>query len=361
MDDRTAVGPSVDERTAVAALASLPGLGPAALGRLLALGRPAHVWSRLVSGDATTLAAAGREKPPEPHHAELARRRLDACKATVLLPGDSSWPCRLEDDPDPPAALFASGPVPDGPSVALVGTRRCSAYGRRVATMLGADLAAAGVVVVSGVATGIDATAQRAALDSAHAPVIGVVGSGLDVVYPPGNRRLWNDLAERGTLLSECAPGAQPLPWRFPLRNRIIAALADVVVVVESGAAGGSMHTVEAAQERDRPVMAVPGPITSPSSAGTNRLLADGCAPVCDVDDVLVALGLWRAGRGPVEVVEVPSADADLLDDMGWDPVTVDELVLRGNRNLGEVTAGLARLATAGRIRDAGGWWERVR
>ena len=357
-------GTSIDDRAAVVALASLPGMGPARLQRLLDMGGAAGAWRRLVAGDRAALAAAGRSRPPEPGHADAAWRRCQASGATVLAPGDDLWPRRLLGDPEPPALLFATGAIPDVPTVAVVGTRRCSGYGHRVATMLGAGLAAAGVGVVSGVAIGIDAAAQRAALEAGGSAVIGVVGSGLDVVYPPRNRALWHDLAARGVLMSEAPPGARPLPWRFPARNRIIAALADVVVVVESGAAGGSMHTVEAAQQRGRPVMAVPGPITAAASAGTNRLLAEGCAPVCDVEDVLVAVGLERAGAGsgyPGAIDDLDAGTRRLLDDMGWEPASVDELVLRSGRALVEVTSDLAKLATKGVVRDVGGWWERVR
>lgn len=355
---------SGDDRVAVVALASLPGMGPARLRRLMDIDGPAGAWRRLLAGDRNALAAAGCARPPEEGHAESAWRRCQASGVTVLAPGDDLWPRRLLADPEPPAVLFTTGPVPDGPAVAVVGTRRCSGYGRRVAGLLGAGLAAAGVGVVSGVATGIDAAAQRAALDAGGAAVTGVVGSGLDVVYPARNRALWSDLAARGVLVSEAPPGARPLPWRFPARNRIIAALADVVVVVESGAAGGSMHTVEAAQQRGRPVMAVPGPITAATSAGTNRLLAEGCAPVCDLEDVLVAVGLERASAGagdPAAAEPVDGGARRLLEDLGWEPASVDELVLRSGLALAEVTGGLATLATRGVVRDVGGWWERVR
>src|SRR5205823_12975808 len=133
------------------------------------------------------------------------------------------------------------------------------------------------------------------------APVVGVVGCGLDVIYPPRHRQLWRQVAERGALLGEAPLGARPEPWRFPARNRILAALADAVVVVESHAAGGSNHTVAAAIDRSVPVLAVPGPVTSPASQGTNRLLAEGCHPATSADDVLVAIGLTtcrRPGQG---------------------------------------------------------------
>src|SRR5262249_15322114 len=149
----------------------------------------------------------------------------------------------------------------DRPRVGLVGTRRCTPTGKSVARQLGRELAACGVAVVSGLAIGIDGCAHQGALAARAAPPVGVVGSRLDVVYPKSHRRLWDDVAAAGVLLSEAPLGAPPEPWRFPARNRILAALSDVVVVVESHAAGGSMHTVRAAVDRGIPVMAVPGSV----------------------------------------------------------------------------------------------------
>lgn len=347
---------------AVAALASLPGVGPARLRTLVDLDEPLEVWNGIVAGNAALLVAAGLATAPAPIDLVELEERYRRADVEIWLPGDERWPPALADDPDPPCVLFATAPVPAGPTVAVVGTRRCSGYGRRVAAGLGRELAEAGVTVVSGVAAGIDGAAQRAAFDTGMATVVGVVGSGLDVVYPRRNTRLWNDLAASGVLLGETPLGATPLPWRFPARNRIIAALADVVVVVESRAAGGSLHTVDAAQDRDRPVMAVPGPITTRSSEGTNRLLADGCAPVCDVDDVLVALGLSgrRSGETAADRVD-DAADRAMLDALGWEPASTDEIVLRSGRSLAEVAAHLADLAARGVVEGSAGWWERVR
>ena len=211
---------------------------------------------------------------------------------------------------------------------------------------LGSGLAAAGVTVVSGLALGIDGAAHRGALAADGAPVVGVVGSGLDIVYPRGNRDLWDAVADAGTLLSEAPLGAEPEGWRFPARNRLLAALADVVVVVESKRAGGSMHTVEEAIRREVTVMAVPGSVRNPAAAGTNLLLSEGCAPACSTEDVLVALGLATAGmardgvlRGLPDVRHPPGVRIDagsldplqqrLLELLDDGPVSLDMLVLR--------------------------------
>jgi len=351
---------SPDDRAALLAMASIASFGPKRLQAALALGPPARTWARLVARHVPTMRRCGLDRPvPVDVDPEQIRSRHTALGVDVIVPGDPDWPAALEEDPDPPVLLLTSAPLPTGPAVAVVGTRRCTGYGRAVAARLGAELAEAGVVVVSGLAAGIDAAAQRAAYDTGTAPVVGVIGSGPDVIYPRRNERLWRDLAAGGVLVGETPAGGQPLKWRFPARNRIIAALSDIVVVVESRTAGGSMHTVDAAQERARPVMAVPGPITSPASAGTNRLLAEGCAPVCDTDDVLVALGLAAAERFRC-AVQLDPADAQLLDALGWEPSTVDEVVQRSGLGLAEVSRRLAELSVRGAVRDSGGWWERV-
>src|SRR5436305_14964730 len=269
-----------------AALADLPRIGPVRLREVLARWTPEEAW-----------AATGDRRVDV---AEQWHRYRDA-GVTVHVLGHDAYPIVLADDPEAPAVLFSVGDLAalDGPRVAIIGSRRCTRYGRDVAFDLGRDLARAGVRVVSGLALGIDGAAHLGVLaagDGAASPVA-VVGSGLDVVYPRAHARLWSQVADAGVVLSEAPLGARPEPWRFPARNRILAALADVVVVVESRAKGGSFHTVQAADQRGVPVMAVPGPVRSPASEYTNELLVSGSPPARDVDDVLVALDL--VGRGP--------------------------------------------------------------
>ena len=174
------------------------------------------------------------------------------------------------------------------------------------------------------------------------------------------------DIAQRGTLLSEYPLGTPALRWRFPARNRIVAALCDVLVVVESAESGGSLYTVDAAAERGRPVMAVPGPITSDVSMGTNRLLAEGCPPVCDVGDILLALGwseLESAPSGALLELPMPESPLDrtVLDELGPASRTADELVLRTGAGLAEVAVSLGRLELSGWAAETAGWWERTR
>lgn len=283
----------------------------------------------------------------------------------MLRPDDRWWPPQLVEDPSPPEMLYVTGDasVLDRPRVAIIGTRRCSAAGRQTARELGNELADAGVCVVSGLAYGIDAAAHTGALQGA-APPVAVVGTGLDVLYPAQNAELWRSVAAKGAVLSEYPLGTPPERWRFPARNRIIAALADVVVVVESHAAGGSLHTVEAALERGRAVMAVPGSVRSPASAGTNALLAAGSPPARDATDVLVALGLdaevWRRGRPSIP--ELPDGDAGrVLEAIGFEPSTLEQIADRLDAPLGPVAVHLLALESEGWVTQQAGWYERVR
>jgi DNA processing protein len=278
--------------------------------------------------------------------------------------GSAAYPAVLAADVEPPGVLFLRGDpgVVCGPRVAIVGTRRCTTYGADVAFDLGHDLAAAGVAVVSGLALGIDGAAHAGALASDGAPPIAVVGSGLDVVYPRRHRALWNEVERRGVVLSEAPLGALPERWRFPARNRLLAALADVVVVVESHEAGGSLLTVTEAQRRDRTVMAVPGPVRSSASAGTNRLLADGCAPACDASDVLLALGLSPALARSARDDREPPEDGDraVLDALGWQPASFDQLLERTGLGLGALSLALSRLEAGGWLARRSTWYEQA-
>jgi DNA processing protein len=223
---------------------------------------------------------------------------LSASGTAVLRRGEGGYPARLVDDRAAPEVLFARGSVDqlDGPCVSIVGTRSSTYYGTSVAAELGAGLSGAGVVVISGLAAGIDAACHEGALAPDGSMPVAVVGGGVDVVYPASSGRLWARLEAAGGILSEAAPGSPPEGWRFPLRNRLIAALAHVVVVVESHQGGGALHTVAAADERGVTVLAVPGSVRSPASDGTNSLIADGCGVARDTADVLAAVELACAG-----------------------------------------------------------------
>jgi DNA processing protein len=295
--------------------------------------------------------------------ASVWQRHIDAGVGVAAL-GSSAYPAPLIDDIDPPGVVFTRGDpsVICGPRAAIVGTRGASRYGLDFAYELGRELAGAGVAIVSGLALGIDAAAHAGALAAETAPPIAVVGSGLDVVYPRRNLSLWREVERRGVLLGEAPLGCAPERWRFPARNRIIAAIADVVVVVESRDTGGSMHTVTEAQRRGRTVFAAPGSVRSATSSGTNGLLRDGAQVVCDAGDVLVALGLSSALRRSVhDARPSPSPeDAALLDAVGWAPVSLAGLAERMQISLGQLSLGLHRLCAQGWLVERSGWFERV-
>ncbi len=356
-----------------ALIASLPRAGSRRIHRLLDGRDPQEVWERVRRG-AIDGEVADRELRAvwRAHAAGLdiaaLEDRLHELDAWVTTPRHADHPGRLRDDVDPAPVLFRRGRVLDctAPAAAIVGTRRCTPTGRSVAVELGAGLAAAGVTVVSGLALGVDGAAHRGALSAAGAPVAGVVGSGLDLVYPRGNRDLWESVAQAGTLLTEAPLGAEPEGWRFPARNRLLAGLSDVVVVVESKRAGGSMHTVEEALRRGVTVMAVPGSVRNPAAAGTNFLLSEGCAPACATEDVLVALGLATAGRVVAGALDAASPRLDplqqrVLDALDDGPVSLDRLVLRSGVTAAEVLVASEQLESQGLLAREGGRVMRAR
>lgn len=385
---------SDEVRAHALALAALPGANRSRLAKVLAAagGDPVRAWRALAGPPTLDLDVGSRLGPQAGRLLDRWRavaattdvdagyRRARAMGIGLWLAGDEGYPPALVDDPEPPPILFhvggdraagAVGALGAGAgartrraAVAIVGTRRATAYGLDVARDLGRDLADAGVTVVSGLALGIDGAAHEGALvaGAAGAPPVGVVGSGLDVVYPRRHRQLWRRVADAGVVLSEAPPGALPEPWRFPQRNRILAGLADVVVVVESHASGGSLSTVRAAIDRGITVMAVPGSVRSPSSTGTNRLLADGVAPVTDVGDVLVALALEGVAAAP-SLVTPAAAEVDddpVLAAVDWTPTATEEILRRTGLSVPEAATQLTRLEVRGLVRRRGGWWERV-
>ncbi len=297
---------------------------------------------------------------------DVAARWVAHAAVTVAARGAANYPEPLATDLEPPAVVFQLGSttVLDRPRVAVVGTRRCTRYGHDVAVELGHDLAAAGVAVVSGLALGIDGAAHRGALEAGGgggAPPVGVVASGLDVVYPRRHRDLWQQVAATGLLLSECPLGSSPEGWRFPARNRVIAALADAVVVVESPGKGGSMYTVEQALRRDVPVLAVPGPVRSPASAGTNHLISEGAVLVRDATDVLIAIGVTPPRRPRTDPRPTATGEArTVLEALGWEPATLDQLIARTGLALGPLSVAVAGLEADGWISRSGPWLERI-
>jgi DNA processing protein len=242
---------------------------------------------------------------------------------------------------DPPPGLFVRGAAElellARPSVAIVGARSCSGYGATVARSLGRELAAAGLVVVSGLARGVDGEAHRGALEAGE--TVAVLGCGIDRDYPAGHADLARRIAERGLIVSEYAPGVEPQPFRFPARNRIVAGLCAATIVVEARGRSGALITADFALEEGREVFAVPGEITSRLSDGTNGLLRLGAAPLTSASDVLHAFGIDPADRD-----EERSPLLELL------PASADELVRRTGLGADEIARALVELELLGSV-----------
>ena len=237
------------------------------------------------------------------------------------------------------------------PAVAVVGARACSSYGRTVARMLGRELAAAGLVVVSGLARGIDAEAHRGALD-ARGTTVAVLGCGIDRDYPAAHRELAGRIAETALIVSEYERGVEPAPWRFPARNRIIAGLCGATVVVEARERSGALITADFALEDGREVMVVPGEITSAVSAGSNALLRLGATPVTGAADVLEAYGLVVE---PAKVEPPAGLAGRLLERLGDQPASIDELARTLSLEPGDVAAALIELELTGLVTEEDG------
>src|SRR5260370_19145971 len=228
--------------------------------------------------------------------------QLDRLGACVLVPDRRAFAAPVSEVPDPPALLFVwGGPaLLARPAAGIVGRRDHAAYGAEAARLLAAGVAGAGVVVVSGMARGIDAIAHAAALDVGGASV-GILGNGFGVIYPAVNRALYERMVARGCLVTELPPGERPHAGAFPRRNRLISGLAAVTVVVEAAPGPGALITADCALDQGRAVLAVPGPITTPTSLGCNKLIQQGAKPALAPGDILEELGLPGAAQGAAE------------------------------------------------------------
>ncbi len=397
----TELSPLEREAAHLIALGSLPVVGPATLLRCHREGGAPAAWSAVLRGRARTHPALAELFAHLPgaaaERASAVARTIDPAAELdrqvqggrmVLVFGEEDYPARLLDDPAPPVLLFAQGDLRllDGPTVAIVGTRNATRPGRDLACRLGGELAGAGVSVVSGLALGIDGAAHRGVLnllgsdgtgpraepDDGALPglaepavepgrPVGVIASGLDIAYPRRHVGLHAEVAAVGLLVSETPLGQRPLAWRFPARNRIIAGLADAVVVVESRSAGGSMLTAGEALDRGVPVLAVPGHPTAPAAAGTNDLIFDGAPLVRSVDDILEAIGLTRlvvSSRRP-SAERLGREHRLVLEVIGEAPCGLEQVVARCGLSLEQTATVLTELETTGRVVRTAGWYER--
>jgi len=346
------------------ALALVPGIGAARFAELLdrfetpdgALSAPFEV---LCTVPKITAPVAEAIRQADRKAAARALHRLAELGGTVLLPGAEGFPELLRQLPDPPICLFAQGDLTllTRPAIAIVGSRNHSHYGAEVCRAVARAAAELGLTVVSGMARGLDAVAHRGALD-AGGGTIGVLGSGLGVVYPVSNRALYQRVIERGLLITELPPGQRPHEGSFPRRNRLISGLARVTVVVEAAQASGALQTAGCAQEQGREVMAVPGPITSPVSAGTNGLIRDGAAPLLELADLLSHYPEAAAGatRGPVpEAGTLTPVEGRIVNALWAGPRRTEELIEATGAPVTDALDALSALELTGRIRQRGG------
>lgn len=277
---------------------------------------------------------------------------------SVLTWDDEGYPPLLKQIDQPPPVLYALGELTpqDEWAVAVVGTRRVTAYGRQVARELANALARSGVTLVSGLARGVDAVAHEETL-RAGGRTLAVLGSGVDRIYPPEHRRLADSIARQGAILSDYPPGTPPEAANFPPRNRIISGLARAVVVVEAGERSGALITASFAADQGRDVFAVPGNIVAPQSKGTNRLIQQGAQPLLSPLDVLEALDLTRVVEHQVARAALPAdaLEARLLALIGCEPTHIDEIHRQVDLPVSEVSATLALMELKGMVRQVGG------
>lgn len=345
-----------EERVAYLALSLIPGIGPGRLRNLIqscgspsgALAAPFAFLRAIPEMNQSAAAAVHSAR------IEAGYRVLDdllRLGGQLLLPGDAAFPASLLTVDPPPAHLFAAGRIEllDRLVVAIVGSRDHTRYGADVCEALAGGAAAAGLVIVSGMARGLDAIAHHAAL-AAGGGSIGVLGSGLGVVYPESNRRLYTLMARDGLLLTEAPPGERPHKGAFPKRNRLIAGLARTTVVVEAAVGSGALITADAALNQGKDVLAVPGPVTSPTSVGTNRLLRDGAAPVLDLDDLLSRYPEVAAAAVPAPDPADTTPSGAVIALLRSGPRQADELAATLRLPTGQILAVLGVLEIQGMV-----------
>lgn len=278
--------------------------------------------------------------------------------ASVLTLDDPAYPRLLAQVPSAPPVLYVRGSITraDDRAVGIVGTRRTTSYGLDVAGGMGRDLATYGVTVVSGLALGVDGAAHRGAL-AADGRTIGVLGCGVDVVYPASHRKLYDEMAERGAIVSDYAMGTKPNGVNFPPRNRIIAGLSVGIVVVEAPAKSGALITVDFAADYGREVFAVPGSVLGEHNRGSHRILRDGARLVTSAADVVqdLGMGVVEPGVPKQQTLPLTAEEQHLLNYVRWDPQHIDEIAEAAGIPAHEAAALSTMLELKGAIKDKGG------
>ncbi|NND01862.1 MAG: DNA-protecting protein DprA [Acidimicrobiia bacterium] len=294
-------------------------------------------------GAVTRVIKTGNDRAKAASAVPAARRleELKALETECVFRGEPGYPSRLAELPGAPDLLFVRGIIPALPTVAVVGTRRCSSYGRNLAEAYGAAIARAEWCLVSGLARGIDGAAHRGTVAGGGGGVA-VLGCGLDIAYPREHGALADRLvASGGAVISEYPPGTPPEAWRFPPRNRIISGMSRAVVVVEAAIKGGALITANTALDQGVPVFATPGDVGKESAAGCNRLIRDGAQPVLDPADLIAEL----------ELIVGPARHAtSARDDYPWQGFSIDEMAAARKLSPTEAAAALAKAEIAGAV-----------
>ena len=285
--------------------------------------------------------------------------KLDRAGVRVIHWHDPAYPPRLKEISDPPPVLYVRGQIlpEDERSVAIVGTRKATAYGREAASSLARDLAGSGVTIVSGLARGIDSVAHRATMD-AGGRTIAIFGSGPDVVYPSEHVRLAQEIEASGALVSEYPLGTRPKANHFPMRNRIMSGVTLGTLVIEAGAISGALSTVRHALEQNREVFCVPGSVFSPASVGTNAMIKEGTKLVQDYKDVLEELNLTVVTHQiEMRAIIEPEDDSEalLLDYVTHEPIHIDEIRRHARVPISLVSSTLAMMELKGLVKQVGG------
>ena len=344
-----------------------------AFNRIPGVGRARYAALEAYFGSLETAWKAG---PAELHRAGLDKRTISSIQsrrpgidpdkvmsdlqARQIIPltwHDPGYPDRLKQIYDRPAVIYVLGDIreQDDWAVAVVGTRKPTAYGREMAHLISTELVRNGITVVSGLARGVDSVAHHAALD-AGGRTIAIQACGLDMVYPPEHRRLADEIAERGAIISDYPLDTRPRPDYFPRRNRIMSGLTLGTLVVEADEKSGALITAGYALEHNREVFAVPGNITSPMSQGANRLIQEGAKLVTGIEDVLEELNLKLVPEQLVmqELIEVSTPESDLLPFLSREPVHIDEVTRQSSLPVSTVSSALAMMELKGIVKQVG-------
>ena len=352
-------------------LTSIAGLGSIKITKLIeTFGNPENIWD-LKGEDYISCGFLNKNDVEQILKKDLkvAREIINTCKSLnidIITISDSKYPNRLKQIPDPPYVLYSIGKIPDDilPHVGIVGSRKGTYYGRSLAVEFAFQLSREGVVIVSGMARGIDTCAHKGAL-KAGGITAAVLGCGVDIPYPKENMEIMKYIAKSGVILSEYPPGTHPVSGNFPARNRIISGLCDIILVIEAGVRSGALITADFALEQGREVMAIPGNIDSFYSKGTNNLIKQGAKPVSCIDDVLEELRVYAAvspnndkyvdetmleNNGGVQKYDLTDNESKIMNCLSKTPLHIDSLCRSTGCSIKELNSILTMLELRGLV-----------